>query len=271
MEHDMELKICALYKTFSGEEFVTESIDSIYEHVSDIVFVHSDVSWLGERGNTVVPVVRDYPDTAGKITSLGGKYRTQIGQYEAGLEYIRRNINCDYIMLIDTDEIWDRAEIRKLINFLHMDDGRSLAVCSRVVTHVKEPRYVVHPPEPLMPVVMIKSSVRDFAGIRGNKIRPRTELHNVHFHHFTMVRSSIESIRSKIVASNQEDGQRCVDPDRWIQNKWEMLPDATDFHITRGFEWAWKSVKVIDDNELPEAVRKSGHVTVKRSNNVVVF
>ena len=89
------LKIVALCKTFRGEEFVEAMIESIYNEVEAIVFVNSNISWVGERGNTVKQAVESWRlknDVAGKIFQIDFDSINQIDQYEFGFNCIKRAI-----------------------------------------------------------------------------------------------------------------------------------------------------------------------------------
>ena len=129
------MRIIALYKTFSGEEFVEASIESIYNSVSEIVMVHSNVSWSGEKGNTVLPVVQRWAeekDKKNKIINLVGDFRDQNAQYNHGLSFIRRKLGFyDFVLLIDTDEVWDRDNLYRAGCALHRWKQQVLLVISR--------------------------------------------------------------------------------------------------------------------------------------------
>jgi len=116
----MSFNIVALYKTFSGEDFVASSIESIYDSCYKIVFVHSRYSWTGEEGNTVAPVVEAWKaknDKSNKIVNLYTDINQQNEQYDFGFNYIKKHFHeCDFLMLIDTDEVWDNTELKKAVD-----------------------------------------------------------------------------------------------------------------------------------------------------------
>ena len=57
-KNDMK-SICALVKTFRGEEFVKPMIYSIFDFVEKIVFVNSETSWIGGKGNTCKKEIKE--------------------------------------------------------------------------------------------------------------------------------------------------------------------------------------------------------------------
>lgn len=249
-----KLKVVALYKTWRGDEFVIPSVESIYRHVDKIVMVHSNVSWAGERGNTVAPVLKEWQkdgDIMHKLVHLHLDLQKQRAQYDRGLAYIRDKLDADYVLIIDTDEVWDDDQIERLLEYVSLDRKAQAVVC-RMRTYVKDVHYRIEPPEPCSPTVLVKADCRDFTGTRGNGVSGKVMLQNVYFHHFTFVRRDVESIREKIVLSNLGDGAPHVDVDKWMAEKWARIPDCTSLHMTRGAEGAWQSVKVVHDSELPD-------------------
>lgn len=257
----MKPKVAALYKTFSGDEFVKASLESIYDRVDKIVMVNSDISWSGRKGNTVVPVVEQWGnehDQSKKIHHLQVDTQSQTEQYDEGFSWIKRHTDCDWVLLIDTDEVWDDAELSTLWSYLEMDEGMFDALCVRLFTYIKTPTMQINPPEPLMPVVLVRASRERIDGVRGNGIRPKGTFSNVWMHHFSMVRKSREEIKCKVVESITADGMQHVDIDKWMSEKWDQLPNVTDFHTTRNCEGNWKGVIEVTNDMLPSSVQKMG-------------
>jgi len=259
-----DMKIVALYKTFSGNEFVEASIQSIYRFCHKIVFVHSDTSWSGEKGNDVAPVVENWKkinDGQNRITNLYTSLNTQDAQYDYGFDYIKRNYPCNWILLIDTDEIWDDDELRKVL-FRIYDDDLHNAVSIRLHTYIKSVFYKVHPPEWCKPTVFVRASESKIKGPRGINNGPKIHFDDVFAHHFTYVRRTEEAVMKKITTSFIGDGPgtHCVDMKDWIENKWNKLPFATNFHTTRTCETSWKSIKACLPQDLPEGVRVNEYI-----------
>lgn len=247
------LKTVALYKAFSGNEFVKASIASIYSHVDKIVFIHSDVSWLGETGNDVmlpVEIWKAEHDSEDKIVQEIGTYRSQEEQYARGLDLIKTHYPCDYILIIDTDEVWEDEPLSTLLSYVAMDQNVDAVRC-RMHTYIKDVHYRITPPEPCTPVVLVKSDIKEFAGVRGNNIQPSATLETVFFHHFTLIRRNEEDIFKKIIASNKGDGMEHVNIDKWREEVWDKIPDVKNFHMTKGYEHCWQQLVTVTDNELP--------------------
>lgn len=255
--------IVALYKTWRGNEFVVPSIESIYPYVDKILFVHSDVSWQGEEGNDVAPVVEEWHrrnDAFGKIVWKTGEWRDQQSQYDYGIDMIQKVWSPDFILLIDTDEVWAAKDIKALLGYARTD-SRFKAYACRMFTYIKEPTYRIWPQEPCRPVVLVRGDIERLAGVRGNTTWPRCNLDNIHMHHFSYVRRTWEDVRTKIVTSHIGDKLRHRDLDLWKKEVWDNLPNVRNFHTTVGFEHCWQNVVKVDKNELPSAMKGIEHET----------
>lgn len=252
------MRLVALYKTFQGEEFVDSSIESIYNHVDKIFFLHSDISWLGETGNTVRVVVDDWAiksDACHKIVSIQFDTKNQNEQYDKGLSVIREYgyINeDDFILLIDTDEVWDNDNIERLKARLVELPKITMSVACKMHTYIKSPFFRLDPEEPCQPTIIVRATVKSISGCRGNGVKPKVVMPDIKFHHFTYVRDSEEKVFAKIKSSTFADGASLVDLDKWIKTKWDKLPDCTDFHTSKGYEHYWKGIKRVTKDDLPE-------------------
>ena len=105
------LKVIALIKTFSGEEWLYPCLNSIYDYMTKIVMVHSLVSWTGIKADRVRPVAAQWKaeyDQEGKLVEITVEEKDQRQQCDIGYQYIKKNFLCDYVMLVDLDEIWEK-------------------------------------------------------------------------------------------------------------------------------------------------------------------
>lgn len=246
------MKIVALYKTFEGEEFVEASIESIYNYCDKIIFIHSNVSWNGDTGNTVIEPVKKWKekyDKENKIDNVIGEWKTQDEQYDFGWNYIKK-YDFDYCLLIDTDEVWTNSELDKCIVRLADSNGKSFSC--RIYTYVKSPYWRVEPVEPVRPIIFVKKDVDKLLGVRGNMISDRVHWDDIKYHHFCYVRKNEDIIKRKFKTS--EAGDKAQSNSNWIEDKWNKLPDVYDFHPTIGAEKAWHSIVKINDSDLPETV-----------------
>lgn len=252
--------IAALYKSWQGEEFITQSLDSIYAQVGVIVFVHSEINWMGERGegNTIRARVREWQrdhDPDGKVIHLDSDSTDSAAQYSMGMTWIQRQRpDCSHVLIIDTDEVWDADQLALLIRAGQAHPDKD-AFTGRFWAYIKSPLYRVVPQEPYRPLVMIKNSgvfppLCRGAGA-GNVYHTGLSLH-----HYTFVRDSVERIVMKMRTSAADDQAASHEAERWIREVWENIPQVMNFHHTIGAENCWKGIEKIDLSQVPEAMRE---------------
>jgi hypothetical protein len=253
------MNVVALYKTFSGHEFVEASLKSIYPWIRKVVFVHSDVSWTGETGNTVAPVVervmQDRPEWKDWIINLYGRWTNQDDQYQYGLDWIHNNLEFDLIMLIDTDEVWDEDALKRAFCRIENLPERD-CFSTRLYSYVKSIFYRVDPIDLCRPTVFLRPSIKKLNGARGWNQPNRFLLYDVYFHHFTFVRFSELDIRKKFATSIEGDGEGAIGTscDEWMGIQWLQLPFAFNFHYQAQVKGAWHRIKRVWKNDLPKPV-----------------
>ena len=121
------MKIVALYVAFQGDGFVRASVDSIYPFVDKIVFAQSRIGWAGtpdKAENTVLPVIKQWKkvnDSQNKIINIEGNWGNQLDHYNAGVTYIRKHLKSDYVMIIDTDEVWASDQLQEALHRIKQD------------------------------------------------------------------------------------------------------------------------------------------------------
>lgn len=254
------MRIIGLCKTFSGNEFITAAIESLYGFLDAFVFVNSNVSWLGKTGNTVVPVIKKWQeenDVDKKIVHHECNATNQRDQYDIGYAYARKNFDPDWIMIFDSDEVWDRYNLEAAKRYMKRAVEYNSIAC-HMHTYLKSPFYRVDPPEMCKPTVFVRPIHYQLQGIRGNHTAPRLLPHDLFFHHFTYVRDREEDIFEKIQTSlvgDQDDVPmtQLVNIEEWKEKKWKNITRCKNLHTTAGFEPSWYRVQRININELPES------------------
>lgn len=248
--------LVALYKTFRGGEWAPLSLDSINKHVDAIVAVHSTIGWLNtDLKNNCIAKFNEWMHVNHRTDSyhnITGEYCTQEEQYCIGWGYIQKHFPDAHVLLIDTDEIWDEADLMKAKSIIALRQHKAYSCQMR--TYIKEPYYLIDPPERCTPVVFIDTSrVKELKGIRGNGIDDIYLMPDVYMHHFTYVRKSFDDIRLKFLTS--EAGDYSPSHKDWLTRVWPFIPNIKDFHTTIGHESSWHSIKIITPEKLPLAVR----------------
>lgn len=250
------MHVVALYKTWDGEEWLEASLSSIYDHVDEIVMVHSELSWLGERGNTCrEPAMRwsDENDTQGKVHHVDVECTSQEHQYARGIEYIRQHIpECDVVMAIDTDEVWEEQYLTNAKR--QVAAAKFPAYRCDMHSYLKTPFYRVHPPYG-QPTVFFRDFDLLTQSPRGCRAEHVDMLEDVWFHHYTYVRKSRADVERKIAQSCKADGGERI-AINWLERVYDRLPEGQDLHAFQRWKHVWRQVISIWWSDLPAPVRE---------------
>lgn len=250
------MRLIALYKTFDGGEFVDASLASIYEHCEAIVMVHSDVSWLGERGNTVRAAAIEWcneHDQSGKVHHVDVSLGTQEAQYQTGLEYISRHkLPYDAILAVDADEVWEDQYFEQAKR--QISENPFIAYRSNMHTYLKTPFFRVYPPFG-SPTVFLRDPRWLLKSPRGCEA-PALQLDNVWMHHYTYVRESRAAVERKLHQSCLADGGEMVVP-KWMETVYDKLPFGENLHGFVRWRQVWERVDKVWLPDVPPAMRSA--------------
>lgn len=251
-----KMKIIAIYKTFDGGEFVDASLASIYDHCDHIVMVHSDVSWLGERGNSVRHRAArwcEQHDAADKVHHVDVDLTSQEAQYQAALEYIRDNkLAYDVILVIDADEIWEDKYLEAIRR--QIVDHPFPAYRCNMVTYLKTPFYRVEPHFG-SPTTFLRDPSWLLKSPRACKA-PAWQLKDVWMHHYTYVRETREAVERKLHQSCQADGGEMVVPN-WMETVYDRMPEGKDLHAFVRWRSSWNHLEKVWLPDVPPAMRQA--------------
>lgn len=263
------MKICALYKCFSGEEWLKPSVLSILRHVDKIVLLTSDVSWIGGNGNPSLEAIDEIIKLHGgngKIIHINHDEPNQLKHCMYGYNYIKQHFpDHEWVQLIDSDELWDDENYIKAKDFLRKNPDFP-AYRTQMYTYIKSPLFRIDPPEPLKPVCFIKNGLHDMGNEpRGCTIKPFTTMTDVYYHHMVFVRMHFNKVLEKLIQSHVSEKQPYESMDKWIVEVWNKLPHVPPswtnqrggFHPAIGFGRNWKNIKIINKSELPRCLHNS--------------
>ena len=258
------MNIFAITKTFRGHEFAAASLASVYPYISGVLYVHEDTGWMGRKGNTVRDVIKQAPDPDHKIyhLDLHGQV-SQDDQYNAAVEWLETNkIKYDYLLLVDTDEIWTpedydlvEFELEYLLKYQYKSQLNSIRC--RLYDYVKSPFFRVDPPGRYRQTnFVLKRAVKKGAlNLRGCYVKPGKELDTVFWHHFPMVRMTLTEVVEKQIDSCGIERVPIVDMENWVKTIWNQLPDAVNLCPLADVPGYWSGIKVVGIENLPVAVR----------------
>lgn len=263
------MNIIALCKTFRGEEWLEPMARSIAPFVQKIVFVNSEISWSGRKGNTCKAEISRLLDSdiKDKIISLNYDTIDQFDQCMYGYTFIKRDFpSTDYVMLIDTDEVWDDIDMRRAIDFLSLYQGDVKAFRVRMYTYIKSPFWRVNPEEPLHPVCFVSTQLPDLGanGARSCEF-PHITIPKIHLHHYVYVRKDFNTVLEKIITSHVSENTRYEDMAVWIPEVWNKLPHVKEgFHPAIGFKNNWQGLIQIERDQMPRVLRETNFPIIEK-------
>jgi hypothetical protein len=274
------MNLVALCKTFRGDEWLLPMTLAIYPYISKIVFVNSEISWSGRHGNHCKKVINEMKETIDpddKIISLDFDTINQFEQDWHGYKWIEENLNADYVMLVDTDEIWDDHDLKVAKNHIEMHPEFD-TYKTNIYTYIKSPLYRVDPIEPLQPVSFIRMGLEDLGGHArccDPKFKARLVLDEgdsnskIFYHHYVYVRNEFNTVLEKIITSHVSEHRYYYPMDVWIPEVWNKLPNLegiwkTGFHPAEKFRRNWKGVKEISPDVMPRILRVENFPILKQ-------
>jgi hypothetical protein len=272
------MKIICVCKTFTGAPFALSSLDSVYNHISKMIYVHGETDWLGRPGNNVREIVEKTADPDNKLIHLSSPAKsTQEQQCDIAVDHIlSKGLEFDYIMLLDTDEVMDDAAWPVINLELEANAATKtpvLAYKCRLKTYIKSPFYQITPDVTLQPVLFIHRAAVSpgVIGIRGSSLAPKAALlDKVYLHHFTSVRNSLDLVWAKHETSCGSEKEPIVDKEEWVQTVWNRLPNAIDCLPLAKHKHLWAAVKVVTMADLPKAVYKNPLVLAWQKYSVII-
>jgi hypothetical protein len=245
-------------------------IRSIYNYVDKIIFVNSELSWNGRRGNTCkkeISRIKTVMDRYDKIISLSFDTINQFEQCMYGYLTIKNNFKCDYVMHIDTDEIWDDDNLQRAIKFIQKNP-RHKAYRSHIYTYIKSPLYRVTPIEGLKPVVFTSSALPDLGQSDRSCDMPYILMDDnkgpILYHHYVYVRHSFNTVLEKIITSHVSENVEYQDMSKWIPEVWNKFPNIEGhwlegYHPHRDFKRNWMGVDQITKDQMPPVLKKHNY------------
>lgn len=262
------MKIIALSRAYRPVWTMAASIASVYKHVDKILYVISRTSWTGAESYENIDLeINRIPDPENKITRIEcegcGAVNPQENQFTTAVRYLAtEKIEYDYLMFLDTDEVWDDwawTEITPVLDNNSQKQKPVAAVCCRLYDYLKSPFFRVNPPASFTPVCFIHKSAinNENVRVRGCFIRSENRLivDTVFFHHFCKVRESLSDVWRKTKESCGIEQVEMEDKETWVKNVWNKLPHAKELEPMPKYKDTWIGIKVVDLEDLPEAVR----------------
>jgi hypothetical protein len=256
------MKIIALIKTYSGGCWAVPSLESIYDFCHKIVYLHSNISWDGKEGNDCAQAIEDWcekNDKAGKIDTIWLDTKSQEEQYNALYKHADEKYpDHDFKMLIDCDELWSPEMLALSTQYLTRCKSANAFTCN-MKTYIKSPFFQIEPLDACAPVIFVRKGI-GYMGVRGSGTMPRIHMEGVIMHHFSGVRRNLHLVWEKHAVSSMVENEPILDKKLWVETRWNMLPNARNFHPNTNYQHTWQRIKVVKPEDLPPAAQRSPFV-----------
>jgi len=259
------MKLCAAYKVFNAEAYISYSIESIYDYVDLIVIFLSVRPWNGPevKPDSTESIIQSIYDPHKKIVLRVGDWRNNTSDprfgdtYETNslLNFIRENHrDVTHYFYIDADEIYRPEHMINLRNLLASCPNTE-SVSGTWRCYWKSFKYWIDPPEPSRPLVAFKitNDIR-FTDIRKVNAKASMVLQQDSFmiHHFSYALPP-QAIWFKILNWGHAGEMR----DGWFErvwSSWDRHRDMMNLHPC----WPehYKRAVAADAHQLPPVMLK---------------
>jgi len=189
---------------FNDTDFLEASLRIFQPFVDKIVVLAGSKSWMGNISNdgTVEKIVNPLTKEFNNIHLLKGNWRTEADQRNEGLDYLKE---CDYVFIVDADEMWPTESIHKVQEFIVKKSGYNIFT-TNWNTRFKNINWRVDPREPFKPIITINNK----KGLKFSKARTIASSYETSnmliperilvVEHFSYVRSEHPKIKEKLRA-----------------------------------------------------------------------
>jgi hypothetical protein len=174
-----------------------------------------------QRSQSGAPVeLTPIPELDPRIELVEGNWRTESETRNAGMSALS---DCDYVFMIDSDEIFLDGDLQELKRLCLEDRHRVIAV--RLYTYWKTAEYRIDPPEDGTIKLVLRRDIR----IRGvREVSEPAHTADIFCHHLSYVRSD-EEVREKIRLSGHAPEIRHDWYER-VWKAWDANPDLENLH-----------------------------------------
>lgn len=129
----MSIKIAFGMIVFEGDYVLESCLESVYPYASQILISEGPVKFWQERGRTTSEddtnkILKNFPDPENKITVVHGQFSEKDDQCNAYMAHLNDDI--DYVWNLDSDEVYKKSDIEKIIDILEKEKYSSVSVRS---------------------------------------------------------------------------------------------------------------------------------------------
>ena len=127
------MKIAFGMIVFEGDYVLKECLESIYPYATQILIAEGPVEFWQSQGRTTSTdktneILENFPDPENKISIVHGQFSEKDEQCNAYMQFLKDDI--DYLWEVDSDEVYKKSDIEKVINLLEEESPTSIGVKS---------------------------------------------------------------------------------------------------------------------------------------------
>jgi hypothetical protein len=242
------MKLAACYTVFNGVELLEHAINSVKDHVDEIIISFQTVSNYGNECKDILDFMDRFPDYNYfsyepdlKVDSKTNEKR----KHQQLIEYAR-SLNCTHFFLSATDHFYKEDEILYAINVVLTTGVKT--TYSKMITYFKEPTLMLEPLEEYyMPFICSTSvNIGNISPVLVDpacSFRPFAPFHvfkeeEVLMHHFSWIR---KDIRNKL-----ENAAAKVN---WLDKIEEFIDKYNNFKLGDRFPYYPKH-KIVETEDI---------------------
>lgn len=167
------MRLAALYAVYNEEDYLYQSLASIYDSVERIIICHTTGRpWHGpkQKPDGTRRIIKGFPDPKAKLKYVPGAWPSEAAQRNQALAAVRGD--CDWGLVIDGDEVY-RSEHLAAIRRLAETNPQFGQWRVGMNTYWKSPLWRIDPPEPYCPVILTRiSAATTFVSLRETNEQP---------------------------------------------------------------------------------------------------
>lgn len=127
------MKIAFGMIVFEGDYVLQQCLEQVYPFASQILISEGPVSYWQSKGRVTSlddtnKIIDNFPDPDNKIKIIHGQFTEKDDQCKAYMEYINDDI--DYIWNLDSDEVYKKEDLEKIITLLKKEQPTSVGIRS---------------------------------------------------------------------------------------------------------------------------------------------
>ena len=200
------------------------------------------------RSQSGAPVkLAPVPDLDARVNVLEGNWTSEAETRNAGKDYLS---DCDYVFLVDSDEILLDRDLDRLKALAELRDFKVIAV--KLLTYWKTPEYRIDPPEDGTIKMVLR---RDVPVVGVREVRESSHVaEGVICHHLSYVRTDEEILEKMRLSGHAREFRSGWYEEVW--KAWDSNRNLENLHPVHPS--AYRRAIHAPDPELSEVLRKWG-------------